>query len=60
MNLSALVRWWLLGSAGIVAALFTYEFAPVLIPVVIVAVGFGGIAWGMVAFARSLERKRGG
>ncbi len=50
-----LAIWFLLTALILVAGLI-WAFAPVLVPVIAIAVGFGGVAGVMIMLARSLER----
>ena len=58
MSTGLLLRLWI-GLTGLaILGAFTWEFVPVLIPAIAVALGFGGVSAGMIALARWLERTR--
>jgi hypothetical protein len=53
-----LLRYWLAGSAVVLAAMATWAFAPVLLFIVIVMAVLGLLSAVMVAFARILRASR--
>jgi hypothetical protein len=50
------LRLWLGGTLVFVLAAMVWSFAPILIPVVAIAVGMGALVAGIVTLARKLER----
>lgn len=54
----SLVQIWMLGTAIVVGGLMLWAFAPILIPLLLVAGGLGLVAAGIVALARCIERRR--
>jgi hypothetical protein len=58
MDTGRLLRWWLASTGLVIVLALVWVFAPVLVFFVLVLLGFGGLAWLAVAFARSLERRR--
>ena len=54
-----LVKLWFLGSGLALAALLTWSFAPVLVPMALVALALAAVVAGIVALARVIERRRG-
>ena len=60
MNFGLIVRVWLIATLSIVAGLIVWELAPILFVIALVTVGLGGVAAGMIALARWLERRRTG
>jgi hypothetical protein len=53
-----LLRYWLAGTAIILAALAVWAFAPVLIFFVLLAGGLGLVSLAMIVFARGLQTWR--
>lgn len=60
MTPGSLLRIWLAGGIGLVALLAIYEFAPILLPLFVIAAGLWLLTTLIVALARALERWRGG
>ncbi len=54
-----LFAWWMLGTALLLAGGLIWAFAPILIPMLAVAIGLGGVVAGVIALARRLEQCRG-
>jgi hypothetical protein len=59
MTPGSLLRIWLAGGIGLVALLAIYEFAPILLPMFVVAGGLWLLTTLIVVLARALERQRG-
>lgn len=53
-----LLRYWLAGTAIVLAAIAVWAFAPVLVFFVLLAAALGMAAFAMVALARCLEAWR--
>ena len=53
--MGVLAIWFLLTAVILVAGMI-WAFAPVLVPFIAVAAGFGGVAGLMIGLARGLER----
>lgn len=60
MTPGSLLRIWLAGGMGLVALLAIYEFAPILLPMFVIAGGLWLLTTVIVALARAVERRRGG
>lgn len=60
LNMALLLRIWLLATVGLIGGAMVWEFVPVLIPMAAVGIVLGGVAVGMIAIARAIERNRGG
>lgn len=52
------LRIWLLATGAVVLLALIWAFAPILIPLFVIAGGLGVIVAGVVAAARWLERAR--
>ena len=55
-----LLRYWLTGTAVVLAGLRVWAFAPVLVFVALLAAGLGLASFAMIALARRLRRWREG
>lgn len=53
-----LLRYWLVASAILVAALAVWAFAPVLIFVALLVAALGAVSFGIIALARGIEAAR--
>ncbi len=60
MDFALLVRVWLITTLSVITGLIVWELAPILIVMLVIAGGFGGVAAGMIAIARWVERSRQG
>jgi hypothetical protein len=56
-----LLRYWLAGTALVVAALLVWAFAPVLVFLALLAAALGLVSFAMIGLARAIEawRNRG-
>lgn len=54
------LRLWFLATGVFLAAAMIWAFVPVLVPILGLTAALGGLVAGIVAFARWLERLRGG
>ena len=53
-----LLRYWLAGTAIILAAIAIWVLAPVLIFLTLLVAALGLVSLGMIAFARAIEARR--
>lgn len=58
--MQGVLRIWLLSTALLLAAAMIWAFVPVLVPVLALTAALGAVVAVIVAFARWLERVRGG
>ncbi len=54
------LRLWFLATAVLLAAAMIWAFVPVLVPILALTAALAVLVSGIVAFARWLERVRGG
>lgn len=55
----SLVRVWFIGSAALLLLALVYVYAPLLLVLLVVTVGFGALSALIVLLARRFERSRG-
>ncbi len=56
--MQSIIRIWFLATAVFLAGAFIWAFVPVLVPVILLALGIGGLVAVIVGAARRLERSR--
>lgn len=56
--MTPLLRIWFIGSAALLGLVAMYEYAPILLPLLAVAVILGVATWAITALARRLQRTR--
>ena len=54
----SLLKIWFLGTALVIAGFLVWNFAPILVPVLVLTVGLGGLVAVIVGLARHYQRKR--
>lgn len=55
-----MLKLWLLGTGLLILGGMIWAFAPILVPVIAIAIGLGGLVALIVSIARKLERGRTG
>lgn len=54
-----ILRLWFLATAVLLASAMIWAFVPVLVPILALTAALAALVFGIVAFARWLERARG-